>query len=106
MATLIKNEASSLYPAGDQITLAIDNTSKNIDTEVTLEKGDSVKFYQIQYQGGTGAQFRLDGGDATSAGFQVADDFTAVWQVATLAASNWTRQGATSGTLVMQPLKA
>ncbi len=106
MATLIKNEASSLYPAGPMVTLAIDGTNKNIDSSVNLEKGDSVKFYQIQYQGSTGGQFTLDGTDASGTAFQVDNKFSSTWQVATLATSNWSRTGASDGVLLMQPMKA
>jgi hypothetical protein len=106
MGSLIKNDASNLHPSGTALTMTIDNTNNQVDANVAAFAADTAQFWQIQVQG-CDANFTLDGTDPTSASpFKVDDGFTVTWPKATLKVSRWSRQAATSGTLIMQPLEA
>jgi hypothetical protein len=106
MARAIKNDASMLQPSGTALTMTIDNTNNQVDANVAAFASNDAQWWQIQAQG-CDANFTLDGTDPTSASpFKVDDGFTTVWARETLRVSRWSRQAATSGTLVMQPLEA
>ena len=107
MAEVIKNDASVLQPAGSMLTMTIDNTNNEVETDVAAFSQNDAQWWQLQVRCVGGANFTIDGSDPTSGTvFKADDEFSVVWSRETLRVSRWSRASTSNGTLVIQPLEA
>jgi hypothetical protein len=110
MAKIIKNDASSFHSAGSMLTMTIDATNNEVETDIsdTTAFADSeAQWWFVQVQCTGGANVTFDGSDPTAGtAFKVADEFSNTYEKGMVRTMRFSRGGASDGTLILQPLES
>jgi hypothetical protein len=110
MAKVIKNDASSFHSAGSLLTMTIDATNNEVETDISdtaAFEASEAQWWFIQVQCSGGAFVTYDGSDPTGSDyFILQDEFSNTYEKGMVRNMRFARGGAADGKLVLQPLES